>query len=294
MLTKSNRKNFITIVIILALICVINILWSRELAIILNVKLFSPPHRITSISSTSSISSSSSSLSSSFSCFPKENIVFLKTHKCASSSIQRIFLKFGFLKGKLFLLPSKGNYIGHPKTFHRLMINNSTNYIRKWNIIAHHTRFNGHEMAAIMPQNTIFVTILRSPYKLYQSIIGYWQLNKVYHWSNLHSSQISSTKLFAKLGKHRFAGKIGLNQMLFDLGFNVNQLNSDKVGKILKYLESKFNLIMIADKFYESLILLSDLLCWPLDDVITFKVRIINFYCNLNASKKRFSCIYIT
>lgn len=38
----------------------------------------------------------------------KKNIVFLKTHKCASSAVQSIFLRFGYSNDLKFVLPMKG------------------------------------------------------------------------------------------------------------------------------------------------------------------------------------------
>ncbi|CAB3385405.1 Hypothetical predicted protein [Cloeon dipterum] len=47
-------------------------------------------------------------------CVPSDHIFFLKTHKCASSTVQNILMRRGFEKGLNFVLPEKGNYMGHP------------------------------------------------------------------------------------------------------------------------------------------------------------------------------------
>ena len=46
------------------------------------------------------------------SCEKKTNIAFLKTHKCASSSVQNILMRFGLKNQLNFALPSAGNYVG--------------------------------------------------------------------------------------------------------------------------------------------------------------------------------------
>ena len=45
-------------------------------------------------------------------CQKKTNIGFLKTHKCASSSVQNILMRFGLKNELNFVLPSAGNYVG--------------------------------------------------------------------------------------------------------------------------------------------------------------------------------------
>jgi hypothetical protein len=45
-------------------------------------------------------------------CQKQTNIGFLKTHKCASSSVQNILMRFGVKNQLNFVLPSAGNYVG--------------------------------------------------------------------------------------------------------------------------------------------------------------------------------------
>ena len=45
-------------------------------------------------------------------CVKKHKIAFLKTHKCASSSVQNILFRFGLKNHLTFALPSTGNYLG--------------------------------------------------------------------------------------------------------------------------------------------------------------------------------------
>ena len=45
-------------------------------------------------------------------CSKKTKIAFLKTHKCASSSVQNMLMRFGLDHELNFVLPSAGNYLG--------------------------------------------------------------------------------------------------------------------------------------------------------------------------------------
>ena len=45
-------------------------------------------------------------------CSKVKKIAFLKTHKCASSTVQNILMRFGVNNDLNFVLPSRGNYLG--------------------------------------------------------------------------------------------------------------------------------------------------------------------------------------
>ena len=61
-------------------------------------------------------------------CKPINNIVFLKTHKTGSSSIQNILMRFGDSNDLTFALPKKANYYRYPEPFNRKLFNLSYLY----------------------------------------------------------------------------------------------------------------------------------------------------------------------
>ncbi|XP_054712366.1 galactosylceramide sulfotransferase-like [Uloborus diversus] len=205
-------------------------------------------------------------------CYPKSNIVFLKTHKCAGSSIQNILMRYGDTRNLNFALPATTNYLGHPQLFDRSQIMQPRPPV--FNILTHHTRLNFTEIKDIMPNNTIFITILRDPAKLFESLFYYYGFDL----------QFKSLRNFLKVGKQyegkRFGGRIGFNQMMFDLGADpVIFDNETMVRQYLKKIETWFDLVLVADRMDESLAMLRQLLCWDFNDVVVFKV---------NARTKRF------
>ena len=116
-------------------------------------------------------------------CPKRKHIMFLKTHKCASSSIQNILLRFGDSKDLFFALPKTDNYLGHPTRFSRRFVLDpfmlKNRYNLSYSIIAHHLRFNYKELVSILPEDTIFITILRDPVKLFESLFVYYD----YAWN---------------------------------------------------------------------------------------------------------------
>uniref|UniRef100_T1JML9 Sulfotransferase domain-containing protein n=1 Tax=Strigamia maritima TaxID=126957 RepID=T1JML9_STRMM len=199
-------------------------------------------------------------------CAAKKNIFFLKTHKCASSTIQNILMRFGERNELNIVLPPQSNYLGHPQLFRRDMAmplkENSS-----FNLFCHHTRFNQKEIESLMPENTVFLTILRDPVALFESLFAYFDLQK--HWRlKLESVPNVPPRILPRAHQNRF----GQNQMSFDLGLSTLDFNSsDAVRRFIRRLNRRFDFVMIAEKFDESLILLKDLLCWDIEDVIYFR-----------------------
>ncbi|XP_042911638.1 galactosylceramide sulfotransferase [Parasteatoda tepidariorum] len=217
-------------------------------------------------------------------CHPKTNIVFLKTHKCAGSSIQNILMRYGYTNNLNFVLPRSGNYLGHPVPFNRTMVGPG----RSFHILAHHTRLNYAEIRAIMPRNSIYITVIRNPTQVFESLFYYYSFDKLMD-CDIHKfieSMLSYSKEFLT---KRFKRKYGANQMFFDLGGDPESFFNDTLMvKYIDELEYWFDLVLIAERMDESLILLRHLLCWEMDDVVTFKLNARHpmFKSNLTAAEQ--------
>ncbi|KAL1433682.1 hypothetical protein MTO96_012220 [Rhipicephalus appendiculatus] len=208
------------------------------------------------------------------SCVPRKNIVFLKTHKCASSTVMNIFLRYGTEHGLNFVLPKSHftHYIGHPDLFSRRLVADIRPYNMSYNILTHHTRYNHEEVHALMPPDSLYVTILRRPDSLFESLYSYCNLGRTFK-RNL-TMFARDRNLTGYLSRHRVIEKrIGLNQMSFDLGFNGPFDSEQAVAKFVKKIASAFHLVMLADRLDESLILLKHLLCWNTSDMAALKIN---------------------
>ncbi|KAH9517076.1 Galactose-3-O-sulfotransferase [Dermatophagoides farinae] len=219
-------------------------------------------------------------------CKPRSNIVFIKAHKCASSAIQNIFIRYGYFNDKIFVLPKDGNYLGHPQLFQRSLVPDPRSFKSNYNILTHHSRLNYREMSLLMPNNTIFITIIRKPINLFESMFHYYKLDKL--WT-ITFDDFNQPKSFIpkKVKENRLVGKIGINQMMFDMGMTPKDFeNDDKIRHFIQRLDSVFSLVMVAERMEESLILLKRLLCWNFDDIVVFKVnaRNTNSKHHLNAT----------
>ena len=62
--------------------------------------------------------------------------------------------------------------------------------------------------------------------------------------------------------------------MAYDLGFNNSDPTPQYVNEAIAAMDARFDLVMITDRFEESIILMRDLLCMSEEDVIYLGTRI--------------------
>lgn len=127
-------------------------------------------------------------------------------------------------------------------------------------------------MHALMPRDTIYITIVRDPVSLFESMFDYYKLKNFWNFT-LDKFNEPNFEMPKRVLTDRYVGKIGWNQMMFDLGMNVEDfVRPEIVERYIEKLDSTFNLVMAAERMDESLILLKHLLCWKTDDLVVFKV----------------------
>lgn len=104
-------------------------------------------------------------------CVPRNNIMFLKTHKTASSAVQNVLLRYGE-KHDLTVGVSNNNDIRfrYGRKFHISFVRPT---VKPINIICHHMVFNYEQVKKLMPEDTSFITILREPGSLFESTFDY-------------------------------------------------------------------------------------------------------------------------
>lgn len=202
----------------------------------------------------------------------KTNIFFLKAHKCASSTVQNILMRFGLERGLNFVLPKTFNYIGNPDVFRPDMIDEDfKTYDGKYNIFTHHSRYDTDGVRSVMYEDAIYITILRHPAEVYESIFSYYKFSRVFNTT--FEAILKSPENVQKINK-RYFNRIGFNQMSFDLGFPEEDFNSStKVSNFIRKIDSEFHLVMMSEWMEASLVLLADIMNWPLENVVSLKLN---------------------
>lgn len=199
------------------------------------------------------------------------SVVFLKTHKTASSTVQNILFRFAERNNlKVALpIPACDHQFCYPQFF-------STRFVSPYtlppDIVTNHLRFSHSELHRLMPNNTIYITILREPGAMFESLFSYYNqycesFKRVPNcsleafldqpWAYYHAEDKDS--MYAR------------NTLTFDLGGDKDHSLVDVAVYAKRFaaeVERVFSLVMIAEYFDESLVLLRHLLSWDLEDLL--------------------------
>ncbi|XP_078380141.1 galactosylceramide sulfotransferase-like [Oculina patagonica] len=217
------------------------------------------------------------------SCQPKDNVLFLKTHKTGSSTITNILNRYGDLHNLTVALPQDGFYnFFWPLSFEKSFTADLRG--KTPNILCNHARWNKQTMKELMAQEAAFITILRNPVSQFESTFSYMEF--------AHLLGIGSTKnplatffedpnrTMAKISDFSASGSavpylhLLRNGQSFDLGLESAQFFiEEKTNDVISELDSNFDLVLMMEYFDESLVLLARELCWDIRDVVYFKLN---------------------
>ncbi|MBN3275547.1 G3ST2 sulfotransferase, partial [Polyodon spathula] len=208
------------------------------------------------------------------SCSPRTQVMFLKTHKTASSTLLNMLYRFGDARNLSFALPV-GYQLGYPRPFHARYVKGYRNCSgQTFSIMCNHMRFYQPEVQKIMPRDTFYFSILRDPASLAESAYSYYKNScPAFQGSRAIDDFIADPWRYylPRLPNSHYAR----NLMWFDFGLEGHggefSLPLARTG--VATVERSFHLLLLAEHFDESLVLLRHALCWTLDDVVSFPLN---------------------
>ncbi|XP_056147184.1 galactosylceramide sulfotransferase [Lampris incognitus] len=209
-------------------------------------------------------------------CSPKVNIMFMKTHKTASSTLLNILFRFGEKNKLKFAFPNGRNDFFYPSPF---LCSQVKDYQPRecFNIVCNHMRFNAQEVAKLLPLDTVYITILRDPADLFESSFHYYHRAVPLTWRISGEDKMTEflRSPWTYYSPEAYNSFYLRNLLFFDFGFD-NNLEADDsfVVRAIQTLSEHFHLILIAEYFEESLVLLKETLCWTIEDLLFFKFNV--------------------
>ncbi|KAM4714736.1 galactose-3-O-sulfotransferase 3-like [Anableps anableps] len=214
------------------------------------------------------------------------NIVFLKTHKTASSTMQSLLFRFAERHNLTiaFPKPSCGLQFCYPSFFSSDFVHPKT---LPANMITSHMRFKKTALQSIMPKDTKYTTIIREPASMFESLFIYYNLY-VPSFKRVPNGSLES---FLDDPLHYYKPEEGYsnfahNTLTFDLGGDKDRPATDVAyaHDFVEEVDKVFSLVMISEYFDESLVLLRHLLSWDLEDILYIKLN-----ARTESSKKKLS-----
>ncbi|KAI4901137.1 hypothetical protein NFI96_030378, partial [Prochilodus magdalenae] len=204
------------------------------------------------------------------------SVVFLKTHKTASSTVQNILYRFAERNNLTLALPITAcdHQFCYPRLFSSHFVHPHT---MPPHIITNHMRFSHSEVRRLMPNDTVYVTILREPGAMFESLFSYY--NQYCQSFKRVPNGSLETFLNQPWSYYRPKEKDSMyarNTLTFDLGGDKDRPSADATSYAKRFaaeVERTFSLVMIAEHFDESLVLLRRLLSWDLEDVLYVKLN---------------------
>lgn len=215
---------------------------------------------------------------------PITKVGFMKTHKTASSTVQNIIMRYGMHSEWNFAMYGEGSHLGPPSQQYKLTRSFTASWLERvpwaemvhqqggYNVFALHTKWDQNEVERVLGRGTAkYFTILRDPVAEFESLYNYAHFDKVFHM-NLES--FIHTFIGGGRRIQRVNSYLGRNQQLWDLGLGARNLtNQQAVREKIQELELGLNLVMLAEQFDTSLVLLADTLCWPLYNMTSLKLN---------------------
>ena len=209
-------------------------------------------------------------------CSPIQHVLYLRTHKTASSTLVNILFRYGDYRNLSFVLHANDPNLGWPKRFKisRALLLDGT----RPNLLCGHTRYNKEPMNYLFPRETSkYITSIRNPVEQFESIFNYFGLGKYY---GLGGDPKESLERFLEEEtefKHKFkhrTSRFAHNPMSFDLGLEDRfYQNITAIKEYIAFLEKEFDLVMISDYFDESVVLMKRLFCWEFEDILYIKAN---------------------
>ena len=127
----------------------------------------------------------------------KRKIGYLKTHKCASSTIQNILLRYVLHNDLNVALPVRGNYLGYKQMFDRKLMRSALweKANLKYDMFLVHTRWNHTRISQLLDDqgDVFYFSIVRDPVELFRSYWDYYNLTSL---SNMTLETYTRTTIY--------------------------------------------------------------------------------------------------
>ncbi|KAH3713508.1 galactose-3-O-sulfotransferase 2-like [Dreissena polymorpha] len=205
-------------------------------------------------------------------CTKQINVSFLKVHKAGSTTVMNILLRFAISNNLNIVLPKDSDGYG----FNYLGYGTSVSMDRivplppneHFNILCNHAVYNKAKFREILPMNTSYIGIIRDPVSHFSSAATYYGF-----YDSLKSKNGAHEHLIRDFLRDPSVYAVNTdfvrNRMSFDFGIPESEFqNETYIDDYIQELDKDYALVLIMERFQESLVLMRRKLCWSTKDIL--------------------------
>lgn len=199
------------------------------------------------------------------------HIVFVKVHKAASSTIYNVLVRFAQSRHLYVMFPRDSNLLSQKDTALQPLVDYPPSSPHLFDILCNHVVFDRDVIRPYLPDDVTFVAILREP--LRQMLSAFYYFRNQFSVSYLLQSPNSFQEFLQNIeyyepGRPRHS--LTNNRMSIDLGLDPYQLSDhgSSPETFVSSIEKLFHLVLIAERFDESMVLLKRRLRWTTKDIL--------------------------
>lgn len=148
-------------------------------------------------------------------------------------------------------------------------------------ILCNHVVYNRASFRKYMPNDTVYVGILREPYEFFKSTLNYLKPGYIYNKIKTSIPASDFLKDPMKYEPRSSLFSFTNNRMAVEFGCPDNVIKSNDKHKILEFIkgiDEDFRVVIIAEHFEESIVLMRRYLRWSTKDIL---------YNDKNISKRK-------
>lgn len=221
---------------------------------------------------------------------PVKNIYYIKVHKTGSTTMQNILLRFGFDNELVFASFNCLHGMAFPNTAEAKYLIPAPQH-KKFNIQAEHARFDPKAFTSYMDPKTQIIGQIRHPLKYLSSVFGFESLHSKFHMASdphtlykfLENPDQYDRRGIWSSGSNQCLPKVTpsytKNSMAFHFGYS-NQRNQSEasIKKFLDMLDKNVHLVLVLEKFDESLLVLKRKFDWNISNILYLPIGSLKFH----------------
>lgn len=197
-----------------------------------------------------------------------------QVHKAASTTIFNMLIRFSMSRDLNVMFPLQGNLLSETKAELQTIMPHPPSPPFRFDILCHHVLFRKAQIRRWFPDDTRYVTILRQPWHQLNSAFKYYKTV----WPKEYLMEVSTVTQLVENWRlvEPFDPLTSYtnNRMSIDLGLPPEQIhNSSYVSTFVDDMHSTFDLVLIVERFDESLVLMKRRFRWTMKDIVYMKLN---------------------